>query len=130
MNTILVVEDNESVRKALTTLTKCLFPTTKLVFAVTADEGIKAIKSDMPFDMALVDKDIPVENSGFEVIKALKEKRPGTPVIFMTGGCKDEEELGQIANEHGADAFFLKPFPLDKFRKAIDQASAKIPVAS
>ena len=48
------------------------------------------------------------ESSGTELIKRLKQRRPGLPVIAITGYATAEQE--QLAREAGAVAFLAKPF--------------------
>jgi len=63
------------------------------------------------FDTVITDLSIP-DIDGFEVLQAVKRKRPQTRVIILTG-YGDEQSISQ-ARRLGADDFILKPCEVDE----------------
>ena len=102
MPIILVVEDDIPLRAAL-------------VAALTAQgyqpkeagdvSGALEHFSAGPIDVVLSDVGMP--GNGYNLLAKVKEMRPETPVILMTG--IEEDDLGRRAREAGADAYLIKP---------------------
>ncbi|HOV74976.1 MAG TPA: response regulator [Candidatus Hydrogenedentes bacterium] len=89
----LVVDDEEAIRKAFTTLLEqagC-----RVVPAATADEAIAEMKREAP-DIAFVDLVMP-GGSGVQVIRAIRELDDTLPVIVVTG-YPDSELMDQTMN--------------------------------
>jgi two-component system response regulator RegX3 len=103
MTKILVVEDEESFRDALSfMLTKEGF---KVVLASTGLEGISQFEATEP-DLVLLDLMLP-EVAGTEVCKYIRTKG-STPIIMLT--AKDTEIDKVVGLELGADDYVTKPF--------------------
>lgn len=92
MERILVVEDDEIIRKELMTL-------------LCAHGYLPVLEP--PCDLALLDVNLP-EESGFSVCRKMKESDPATPVIFLTARDSAEDELTGLSL--GADDYIKKPY--------------------
>lgn len=116
MSSILVVEDKDSVRRMLAdTLT------TKGHAVEVARNGHSAIEKakSTRFDLVLTDLKLP-EMDGLEVLSAIKESDPETPVIVMTAYGTIETAVS--AMKRGAFDFLTKPFDPDHLNVLIDRA--------
>lgn len=91
--------------------------------APTAAQGRKRVTDIQP-DLVLLDIGLPDE-SGLEVLSALKEEQPNLPVIILTGDDTLENAIDAI--KRGAFHFVSKPYQpeelLSLVGKALDQAS-------
>ena len=58
--------------------------------------------------------------SGLELLKALRERKISTPIVFVTG--RDDVELRARAQAAGAVAFLAKPVDSYQLISAIDRA--------
>jgi two-component system alkaline phosphatase synthesis response regulator PhoP len=79
-------------------------------FEVTHAASVRAAREAVVngrFDVALLDVGLP-DGSGFDVAKLLRERSPGTPLLFLTAyGTPDDRIRGL---EMGADDYVTKPF--------------------
>jgi DNA-binding response OmpR family regulator len=105
MAKILIVEDDEKLRKELKT-----FLVNNGYEVNTLDEFNDSINKimDIPSDLILLDINLPYLN-GEVIVKSLKEKIK-TPVIIITSQNSDIDEL--LCLNYGADDFVTKPFNL------------------
>jgi CheY-like chemotaxis protein len=71
--------------------------------AVNGDEGLKLFQG-RPFDVVVTDYRMPVM-SGLELIRHIREAKPGTPVVLLSGAV---ERLGLTQENTGADAVIAK----------------------
>ena len=115
---ILVVEDVKEMRRLFVEwlLTVPFFITEE---ARTLAEA-KAVLARGGIDAVLLDLGLP-DASGMEALMALKEIRPETPVVVVTGVVPEAEEM---ALAHGARDFIVKPPQspedvIDAVRKAV-----------
>jgi two-component system cell cycle sensor histidine kinase/response regulator CckA len=116
--TVLLVEDDEAVRRTLAALLDALG------FAVLVAAGWReatglAGRTDVSVDLLLTDVVMP-ELSGKELYERLRAVRPGLPVLYMSGYTAD------IIVDHGIleDGVHLiqKPFTMDDLARAIRTA--------
>jgi len=103
---ILIVDDDEGIRRILETMVGKLGHTTML-----AENGISALEqmeADPP-DLVLLDINMP-EMDGNVILNCMKanEKLCLIPVIMATGVDTEESMVQNI--ENGADAYLTKPF--------------------
>jgi len=84
MTTILVVDDEEPIRFAFRLVLE------DAGYAVNeAADGVEALKALSDRDCDLVITDIVMPNQdGIETILHLKERKPGLPIIAISGGCQ------------------------------------------
>ena len=115
MKTILIVDDDTAVRRTLE------LHLTEEGYAVrTAADGREAIaKSDQPdIDLMLLDLRLPGYD-GFEVLRAIKLKRPDLPVIMIT--AYDDMTTAIEAIRLGAIDHLGKPVDLDHLDEIIEK---------
>jgi DNA-binding response OmpR family regulator len=113
--TVLVVEDDLPLRAAL--------------IAALSAQGFEAREAgDVPGaleqmeadDVDVVLSDIGMPGNGYNLLAKLRETRPRTPVILMTG--IEEDDLGHRAREAGAYAYLIKPIQLSVLKQMLDEA--------
>ncbi len=91
MEKILVIEDDESIRRELVTLLQ--------------NNGYEPV-GEPPCDLALLDINLPGEN-GFELCRRLRQ-HSDVPVIFLTARDSAEDEI--LGFGMGADDYIRKPY--------------------
>jgi DNA-binding NtrC family response regulator len=118
LNTILIVDDDDQLRKSFDKLL------TEEGYAVesaaSGETGLNRIKQRIP-DLVILDVQLPGMN-GLETFKAMHAVDPKLPVIIMTAYGTTETAIE--ATKLGAFDYILKPFDipvmLETIRKAID----------
>lgn len=111
--TVLLVEDHEIVRVALT------FALEDAGYAVLAvasgEEALEALADNRPFDVVLADVVLSGGISGPEAVSHIRKKRPDAQIVFMSGYAEDK--LGDV---HAMGAHYLrKPFVIEDLSKLI-----------
>jgi len=119
---ILIVDDNESVRKLLeSTLKK--WAENNSVNIVTSENADQALvimdRNSSSINVLLTDQKMP-SKSGLELIKTVSEKYPDAVSILMTG-YSDFAELEAIIDA-GLFAFIKKPWNTEKMLITVDRA--------
>jgi DNA-binding NtrC family response regulator len=118
-NTILVVDDDRSIR---TTLAAILEQDGYDVD--TAENGAQAIQksNSKVFDLALVDMRLP-DMMGTELLSRMKERTPKMAKIMVTGYPSMQNAISAV--NQGADGYVLKPVDaeilLDSIRKHLEK---------
>ncbi len=102
MARILVVEDEESIRRALDKRLRKLGH--EVVTAQDGVEGLQALGAQ-PFDLLISDFRMP-RMDGLELLRNVKERFQALPVIMITGTSTEDPE---VFIESGAKAYLLKP---------------------
>jgi two-component system response regulator PilR (NtrC family) len=112
MAAILIVDDDESVRDVLYDL----FSDEHLCHVAATAEQALAFIDDQAYDVVLTDISMP-GLSGLELLGHLRQARPGTPVIVISGiGDRTHAEgLTRL----GAFNFILKPFQLEEIEQSV-----------
>jgi DNA-binding NtrC family response regulator len=89
------------------------------------DNGREAIRRivETPFDVVLLDIKMPGGMDGIEVLRQIKEQRPETEVILLTGHASVETSLEGM--ELGAFDYLLKPMRFEELLKKIAAALEK-----
>ncbi len=108
MNKILLIEDEESIRKFL----KISFKRENFqVFeAATGEEGIQKAIEENP-DIVVLDIMLPGID-GYRVCEILKKNNENTGIIMLTARAQDSDKI--MGLEYGADHYVVKPFnPLE-----------------
>jgi two-component system alkaline phosphatase synthesis response regulator PhoP len=104
--TVLIVEDDSSLMLGLEeNLTVAGY---RVLTAVTGPEGLKLAVERKP-DLVLLDVMLPVMN-GYEVCRALREKKLGMPVVMLTARKEEGDKLTGF--DVGADDYVTKPFSI------------------
>jgi DNA-binding NtrC family response regulator len=95
-------------------------------FKVTlSDDGLKAlglVKEDRRFDVVFTDLKMP-EFDGLELLAAIKEHRPQTEVIIVTGYGTIESAI--TAMKFGGYDYIQKPIKLDQLKMLCDKIMAE-----
>ncbi len=106
---VLIVEDDHKIANALK---KAL---TQEKYAVDVsydgDDG-HAMATTEPYDIMIIDRMIPGDYNGVEIIKELRQAKIHTPVILLTAlGSTSDKTTGL---DSGADDYLVKPFALSE----------------
>jgi len=115
VKTILVIEDDETMRNAL----KRIFESEGYMVKTAADgTQLSLVLDDNPIDLIVLDIGLPWVN-GLELAKLLKEHEDlkRIPLIFVSG--KTSEFDVKRGFEAGADDYIKKPFDIDKIKKTV-----------
>jgi sigma-B regulation protein RsbU (phosphoserine phosphatase) len=102
---ILVVDDDPGMLRAIT---RILSPTYTVEAIAGAVEGLRR-GLERRFDLALVDVRLS-DGNGYALCQALREARPETDVILITGSLSEPDEKLYRSLEEGAFYFLFKPF--------------------
>ena len=121
---VLVIENEAEARRSLT------FGLTREEYDVTfCPDGVSAIRElksaqekDKPYTHIITDIFMP-DIDGIGMLKAIKIRYPGLPVIVITG-FGDEALKSTVLSEPGT-AYFDKPFEFSDLVKALDNLSAE-----
>ena len=116
---ILVVDDDESVRKVLSSIL-----VDEGYVVDTAENGKEAIeKSESKFyNLALIDIRLP-DLKGTKLLTAMKETTPKMAKIIITGYPTLKNAVEAV--NKGADAYILKPFNMDNVLETIKEQLKK-----
>lgn len=121
---ILVVDDEKAVRKLFWDLFK---KEGYVVTAVASGEEALTTLDKEKFDVVLLD--IKLEHmSGIEALKKIKETKPQTTVVMITGFGYDEELVSK-SKEFGCSGYISKNLPIaqimDNFKSFVGKAKDK-----
>lgn len=116
---ILIVDDDESIRKTLATILK-----DKGYDVDTAENGKEAIqKSDTRFyNLALIDIRLP-DMDGVKLLTAMRETTPKMVKIIITGYPSVQNAI--VAVNKDANAYLLKPLNIDNVLNTIEEQLKK-----
>jgi DNA-binding NtrC family response regulator len=116
---ILVVDDDESIRKVLTTILEEEGYTVE-----TAESGREAIRKSNAkyYDLALIDVRLP-DMQGTQLLASIRETVPRMVKIVVTGYPSLQNAIEAV--NAGADAYILKPFNVDKTLSTIRERLKK-----
>ena len=123
MHTILLVEDNEMLRKALR---KTLVSSGGFA-VVEAENGRQArlLLETQAIDLVVTDVIMP-EEEGVETILRIRKQRANLPIIAMSGGARlTAENCLELAQAAGADLTLGKPFTAEQMLAAISELLGK-----
>jgi DNA-binding NtrC family response regulator len=112
---ILVVDDEESIRKVLATILE-----EKGYIVDTAKNGKEAIRKSKTrfYNLALIDIRLP-DMEGTELLTGLRDTTPKMAKIIMTGYPSLQNAIEAV--NRGADAYVLKPFDVEKVLHEIEE---------
>jgi CheY-like chemotaxis protein len=123
MATILVIDDDDSMRQAIILMLKTAQH--EATGAAGTREALQTLATQMP-DIVVTDLLMP-ERDGIETIRLLRKRAPSARIIAITGG--DPQMYGKsyaatlldFASQMGADAALQKPFDSHQLIAAVDQ---------
>lgn len=106
---VLVVEDEHKIARALK---KALEQDHYAVdVSYNGDDGY-AMATTEPYDIMIIDRMLPGEYNGIDIVKALREKSIKTPVLLLTALGRIEDKTTGL--DSGADDYLVKPFSIDE----------------
>jgi len=103
--TILLVEDNESVRKIVSLALSTSGYT--VLEASSGDAAVPLFQNHPEIDVVLTDMVMPGELQGISLAQRLRDIRPALPVVFMSGYAEDT--LANESFDFSNEIFLLKP---------------------
>jgi DNA-binding NtrC family response regulator len=80
-----------------------------------------------PFDLVISDLRLNSRLDGIDVLRAVRESNPGTPVIIVTGFGELEKAVEAV--REGAFDFVSKPFNISELKSLVDRALLKSPTS-
>ncbi len=113
--TILIVDDEEALRRMLTRILEQDGHT--VVAAATGDEAVKQLRKQR-FDLVLSDHGLGLGMNGLELALAVRNSWPGTRFILVTGwgGSMDPAEIEPL----GVESVISKPYRAPELRARIN----------
>jgi len=105
---ILIIDDDENIRKVLTTILED--EGYKVESVDTAKKAIERTKRKF-YNLALIDIRLP-DMEGTELLTRMKDTIPRTRKIVITGYPTLQNAIEAV--NRGADAYILKPFDMEK----------------
>jgi len=103
--TLLLVEDEHCLRKLVAQFLRGAGY--RVVEACDGQEGVERFDDSGPFDLALVDLNLPIF-SGVEVCRRVRREKPDQPIIICSAAIVAEHE--HALNAVGVDHFLTKPY--------------------
>ncbi len=121
---ILLLDDDPAICQLMQEL---LAKPDREIETVTDPELALARIRDKPFDLVISDLKLDARVDGIDVLRAVRDATPGTPVIIVTG-FGDLEKAVEAVRE-GAFDFVSKPFNISELKTLVERALYKAPVA-
>ncbi len=118
---ILVVEDDEPIRRGLVDALK--YAGYDVCQAADGEAGLLAATSG-DVDLVLLDVLMP-KRDGFSVLKEIRGRRQGLPVIMLTAKGEEEDRIGGL--RAGADDYVVKPFSAEELLARVDAVLRRSP---
>lgn len=112
---ILVIDDDTGLRSVLQTFLQVLGHS--VVVAQDGEEGLRLFQ-EADYDLILTDLVMPGAE-GIEVIMKIKEVKPETHIVAITG----YDKYSDLASALNVDQVLYKPFTLDQVKASLDQFS-------
>ena len=110
---ILIAEDDAVLGEALQfALTQSGYAVDRVPDGATADDSLK---NDV-FSLLILDLTLP-RIDGFEVLRRLRRRNAGLPVLILSGREKPEEKV--LGLDLGADDYLVKPFSLNELQARV-----------
>jgi DNA-binding response OmpR family regulator len=106
---VLVIEDDHKIANAL----KKALEQEKYAVDVSydGDDGY-AMATTEPYDVAIVDRMIPGEYNGLQIVEAMRKAKIHTPVLLLTALSSIRDRTKGL--DSGADDYLVKPFALEE----------------
>lgn len=114
--TILIIEDDETIRAAL----KRVFENEGYRVLAAADgTQLSTVLDDSPVDLIVLDVGLPWIN-GFELAEMMKahDDLKGIPLVFLSARTSDADVKRGF--EVGADDYIKKPFDIEKVKRTVN----------
>ena len=116
---ILIVDDNENIRKVLTAILE-----EEGYNVESVDTARKAIERARKrfYNLALIDIRLP-DMEGIELLTKMRDTKPKMRKLIITGYPSLQNAIEAV--NRGADAYILKPFDMGKVLKTIEEELKK-----
>ena len=121
MPTILVIEDDSAIRRGVCDALR--FSSYEVLEAAEGIAGMEQAQK-ATFDLMLLDLVLPNHN-GFEILRALREHRPGTPVIILSARGEEADRVKGL--KLGADDYVVKPFSVRELLARVEAVLRRSP---
>jgi two-component system invasion response regulator UvrY len=112
---VLIADDHEVVRKGLIQILASSFPGTNVDEATDGKKAL-ALAEKESYSLILLDISMP-GRGGFEVLKEIKLRRPGVPVLILS--MHPEEEYAVRALRAGASGYLTKDSAAEELVQAV-----------
>jgi DNA-binding NarL/FixJ family response regulator len=112
----LIIDDHPLFREALQIAVQLAYPDVVTVEARTVAEALDLLGREQPFDLALLDLNIPGVH-GFEGLLQIRTRHPRLPVVVVSG--HEEPRIISEALSYGAAGFIPKSVRKDELAGAI-----------
>lgn len=121
MPTILVIEDDSAIRRGVCDALR--FSGYEVLEAAEGLSGMEQAQK-AAFDLMLLDLVLPNHN-GFEILRALRDHRPGTPVIILSARGEEADRVKGL--KLGADDYVVKPFSVRELLARVEAVLRRSP---
>lgn len=101
----LIIDDHPLFREALHSAVRLAYPEVETIEATTVVEALEALKTSGPFDLALLDLNIPGVQ-GFDGLLQIRTSHPRLPVVIVSG--HEDNRIISQALSYGAAGFIPK----------------------
>ncbi len=101
----LIVDDHPLFREALHSAVSMAYPKVETIEATTVAEALEVLKGGAPFDLALLDLNIPGVQ-GFDGLLQIRTSHPRLPVVIVSG--HEDNRIISQALSYGAAGFIPK----------------------
>lgn len=106
---ILVVEDEHKIARAVKRALELEHYAVDVCY--DGDEGY-AMATTEPYDAAIIDRMIPGEYNGLDIVNEMRKEGIHTPVLLLTALSRTEDKIKGL--DSGADDYLTKPFALEE----------------
>ncbi|HEY3673921.1 MAG TPA: response regulator transcription factor [Acidimicrobiia bacterium] len=123
MTTVLVIEDDTSLRRALRTSLKARG--FEVLESPNAEEGLVLVADDRP-DVVLLDLGLP-DLDGIEALRRMRSFSD-VPVVVLTARDRQQDKIESL--DAGADDYVTKPFDVEEVLARVRAVLRRVPQAS
>ncbi len=116
---IAIIEDNETLANAIAYRLKDRGHAADVLY--DGDEADRFLSQEGA-DLVVLDINLP-GRSGLEILKALRQRNDGTPVILLTARSDTSDRVAGL--DMGADDYLVKPFEMDELEARIRALSRR-----
>lgn len=106
---ILVIEDEHKIARAIKRALELEHYAVDVCY--DGDEGY-AMATTEPYDAAIIDRMIPGEYNGLDIVNEMRKESIHTPVLLLTALSRTEDKIQGL--DSGADDYLTKPFALEE----------------
>ena len=101
----LIIDDHPLFREALHSAVSMAYPKVETIEATTVKEALETLRDGAPFDLALLDLNIPGVQ-GFDGLLQIRTSHPRLPVVIVSG--HEDNRIVSQALSYGAAGFIPK----------------------